>query len=85
LGLRIFAASFSKVVRAGQKPTDLEIFLEPSEKKERKNRRNGNFFANRLGKWSVKSDGMEIFLRTVCENGALKPTERKIFLKPSEK
>jgi hypothetical protein len=59
--------------------------LFPRVSGQSKNRRIWNFFANRLGKWSVKTDGMEIFMRTVWENGASKPTERKFFGEPSVK
>jgi hypothetical protein len=52
---------------------------------ERYNRRNGNFFANRLRKWSVITDGTENFPKTVGKVREKSQTEGQIPNEPSEK
>jgi hypothetical protein len=52
---------------------------------EHQDRRNGNFFVNRLGKKKGKTDGTENFSKTVGKMREKSQTEEKIPNEPSEK
>jgi hypothetical protein len=84
-GCRTKTASLCGTPGGRSSQTERQFFHEPSGEMECPNRRIWYFFANRLRKWSVRTDGFGFFLRTVWENGASKQTEWNFFVNPSEK
>jgi hypothetical protein len=64
--------------------TEGHFLLEPSEKMERQNRRNGNFYSIRPRKKRGKTDGMEIFTQSVGKMERKIQTDAQFYCNPSE-